>query len=69
MSDSLTLNLGLRYDLTRNGWANETAVPPFLEADRPDDTNNIQPRLGFAYQAERAHRAFAAAAAATTATS
>ena len=56
VSNNLTLNLGLRYDLTRNGWANETAVPPFLEADRPDDTNNIQPRLGFAYQAERAHR-------------
>jgi hypothetical protein len=25
-------------------------VPPFLEAGRPNDTNNIQPRVGFAYQ-------------------
>ncbi len=50
MTDQLTLNLGLRYDLTMNGWANDASIPPFLESGRPDDTNNIQPRLGFAYQ-------------------
>ena len=30
--------------------ANDIAVPPFLEAGRPNDTNNYQPRVGFAYQ-------------------
>jgi Carboxypeptidase regulatory-like domain len=45
----LTLNLGLRYDLFLNAFANDIALPPFLEAGRPDDTNNIGPRLGLAY--------------------
>jgi hypothetical protein len=49
-SDSLTLNLGLRYDLITNSWANDANVPPILQPGRPNDTNNIQPRLGFAYQ-------------------
>jgi hypothetical protein len=49
-SARLTLNLGLRYDLISNAWANDVSLPPFLESGRPDDTNNIQPRLGFAYQ-------------------
>ena len=46
----LTLNLGLRYDLSTGEWVNWVAFPPFIEADRPDDTNNWGPRLGFAYQ-------------------
>ena len=33
-----------------NASGNEYAIPPFLEAGRPDDTNNMQPRVGFAYQ-------------------
>ena len=33
-----------------NASANDIAVPPFLEAGRPNDTNNYQPRVGFAYQ-------------------
>jgi hypothetical protein len=49
-ADRLTLNLGLRYDVTTNGFANDAAFPPFVESGRPDDTNNLQPRLGFAYQ-------------------
>jgi hypothetical protein len=49
ISDRLTLNLGLRYDLITNAWANDSVVPPILEGGRPDDTDNIQPRLGFAY--------------------
>ena len=47
---NLTLNLGVRYDLSMNHAGNNYAVPPFVEAGRPNDTNNIQPRLGFAYQ-------------------
>jgi hypothetical protein len=50
LSDRLTLNLGLRYDLISNAWANDASVPPILEPGRPNDTNNIQPRVGFAYQ-------------------
>ena len=44
----LTLNLGVRYDLSTGAFGNDIALPPFLEAGRPDDTNNIAPRLGFA---------------------
>ena len=47
---SLTLNLGLRYDVSLNSWANEVALAPFYESGRPNDRNNVQPRLGFAYQ-------------------
>ena len=50
ISSALTLNLGLRYDISMNANGNEYAVPPFLEGDRPNDTNNLQPRVGFAYQ-------------------
>jgi len=50
VADNLTLNLGLRYDLIWNGWANDADVPPILAPGRPQDTNNIQPRFGFAWQ-------------------
>jgi hypothetical protein len=50
LSSALTLNLGIRYDLSLNAHGNEYAFPPFVEPGRPDDTNNLQPRLGFAYQ-------------------
>ena len=50
ITNNLTLNLGLRYDLTWNAWANDANVPPILSPGRPQDTDNIQPRLGFAYQ-------------------
>ena len=56
ISDTLTLNLGVRYDLSRNSWGNDRGLeyragqPPFYAANRPDDANNIQPRFGFAYQ-------------------
>jgi len=45
----LTLNLGVRYDVESDTFANELAVPPFLEANRPLDTDNVVPRVGFAY--------------------
>jgi len=45
----LTLNLGLRYDVATGVFANHMAIEPWLQAGRPDDTNNVGPRLGFAY--------------------
>jgi hypothetical protein len=50
IASRLTLNLGLRYDLSVNAQGNDYAVPPFVEGNRPNDTNNVQPRLGFAYK-------------------
>jgi len=49
VSPRLTLNFGLRYDLSVNQFANDVAVPPFLPGDRPNDTDNIAPRFGFAF--------------------
>ena len=51
ITSRLTLNLGLRYDVISGMYAEDVGVTPFLEAGRPIDTNNIQPRLGFAYSA------------------
>jgi hypothetical protein len=45
----LTLNLGVRYDVETDTFANELAVQPFLPGDRPLDTDNVVPRVGFAY--------------------
>jgi hypothetical protein len=47
----LTLNLGVRYDLSLNASGKEYSVPPFVEAGKPDDTNNVAPRVGFVYRA------------------
>jgi hypothetical protein len=49
VGERLTLNLGLRYDVLTNNWANDANVPPLLSPDRSNDTNNVQPRLGFAW--------------------
>jgi hypothetical protein len=49
-SNRLTLNLGVRYDLIWNAFAQNVDYPPFEAPGRPQDANNIQPRLGFAYQ-------------------
>ena len=52
----LTLNLGVRYDLFLNQWANDLGFGPsdrpelYFPANRPNDRNTIQPRLGFAYE-------------------
>jgi hypothetical protein len=49
ISPRLTLNLGVRYDLQVNVFLNDVALEPFLPAGRPNDTNNLAPRLGFVY--------------------
>jgi Carboxypeptidase regulatory-like domain/TonB dependent receptor-like, beta-barrel len=52
----LTLNLGLRYDLFLNQWANNLGFGPsnqpelYFPANRPNDHNTLQPRLGFAFE-------------------
>src|SRR5262245_7492791 len=45
----LTLNLGVRYDANIGEFVNWVEFKPFLEANRPNDLNNIAPRLGFNY--------------------
>ena len=51
----LTLNLGVRYDVEIGAYANNYGVAvapgeqPFLPANRPNDTNNVVPRTGFAF--------------------
>ena len=50
ISTALTLNLGLRYDLSMNASGNDYEIPNLHPAGQPDDTNNLQPRGGFAYQ-------------------
>ncbi len=55
LSSRLTVNLGVRYDMSTGQFGNDIALPPFVEAGRPNDTNNIAPRLGFAYLAHERH--------------
>ncbi|MBI4885686.1 MAG: TonB-dependent receptor [Acidobacteria bacterium] len=50
ITNRLTLNLGVRYDLIWNATNQETVSEPWIKAGRPQDSDNIQPRLGFAYQ-------------------
>ncbi|MBI4887829.1 MAG: TonB-dependent receptor [Acidobacteria bacterium] len=50
LSNRLTLNLGLRWDASLHGFANDVEVLPWQMAGLPDDYDNIEPRLGFAYQ-------------------
>ena len=37
------------FDLAVNVFANEVILPPIITETRPNDTNNFQPRFGFAY--------------------
>jgi outer membrane receptor protein involved in Fe transport len=50
VSSKLTLNLGVRYDLIWNSFAQDVNFPPFELPGRPQDANNVQPRTGAAYQ-------------------
>jgi carboxypeptidase family protein/TonB-dependent receptor-like protein len=50
VSNRMTLNLGLRYDVEIGAFANDVSMPPFQQAGRPVDKLNFQPRLGFNYK-------------------
>lgn len=49
VNDRLTLNVGVRYDAETDVFANDLEILPFVQGGRPDDLNNVAPRLGFAY--------------------
>jgi hypothetical protein len=49
-TNTLTLNLGLRYDLMWDMFQNQNELLPFMRAGRPQNAKNMQPRVGFAYQ-------------------
>ncbi len=49
VTQRLTLNLGFRYDLQPNSFANFVEVYPILKRGRADDLTNFGPRAGFAY--------------------
>jgi hypothetical protein len=45
----VTLNLGVRWDLAWDAFAEEVTLAPWMAPNRPQDVNNIQPRVGAAY--------------------
>ena len=49
MSNKWTLNLGLRWDIQTNAFANAGQVVPFMVPGRPNERNNYAPRVGVAY--------------------
>jgi hypothetical protein len=52
VAERLTLNFGLRYDYLKDAFNNDVEFLPWMVGGRPQDNDNIQPRLGFAYQAD-----------------
>lgn len=50
MNDSLTLNLGVRYDFDANSHSEKVKFLPWLPGNLPHDTNNLAPRLGLNYR-------------------
>ncbi len=49
VTDRLTLNLGIRYDVSFGAFVEEIGILPWMPPNRPSDTDNISPRFGFAY--------------------
>jgi hypothetical protein len=50
VTQRLTLNLGVRYDVELNAFANDAPLGPFV-SHIPNDTNNVGPRVGFTFSA------------------
>ena len=50
VGDSLTLNLGARYDIDTNAHSEKTRFMPWLPGNLPHDKNNLAPRLGTSYK-------------------
>ena len=48
-SRKLTLNLGVRYDMSTGMFAEDVVVQPWLNGHRHADKNNVAPRFGFTY--------------------
>ena len=46
VSDTLTINLGVRYDVDTNAHSEKLLFLPWLPGNLPHDTNNVAPRLG-----------------------
>ena len=51
ISNKLTANMGVRYDLDHGAQGECVTFLPWLSGKRPTDKNNLAPRLGFAYAA------------------
>jgi Carboxypeptidase regulatory-like domain/TonB dependent receptor-like, beta-barrel len=49
INDRLTLNLGVRWDVSYGAFVEKIGILPWMPPNRPSDTDNISPRLGFAY--------------------
>ncbi len=51
VSNRLTLNTGIRWDVDINTHGEKEVFEPWLSGKRPHEYNNVAPRLGFAYSA------------------
>ena len=50
LSPRVTINVGVRYDLEVDAFANFAETLPFSPGGRPQDVNNFGPRTGIAFQ-------------------
>jgi Carboxypeptidase regulatory-like domain len=49
VTSRMTVNLGLRYDISKGQFAERVAILPWVEAGRSLEKNRFGPRVGFAY--------------------
>ena len=49
LTSRLTVNLGLRYDISKGQFAERRGVGPWVQAGRPIQKDRFGPRFGFAY--------------------
>ena len=52
ITDRLTLNTGLRYDIDFNAHSEKVEFRPWLPGNLPVDANNLAPRTGFAFKVD-----------------